>query len=101
MTVMTPSHETMQECFTPLAAAEVLARAGQFFAGRNPLYAAFPDEQGPGWATYRGQGGEEIVIAAAPADGGSRVTGSSYLFTMQLARFFTTLPPMAAPAGVA
>lgn len=97
---MIPSQETMQECFTSLAAADVLVCAGQFFARRNPLYAAFPDKQGPGWASFRGQGGEEIVIAAAPTGGGSRVTGSSYLFTMQLARFFTTLPPMAAPAEV-
>ena len=48
---------------------------------------------------FRGQGGEEIVIAVSPApDGnGTRVTGSSYLFDMQISRFFATLPPVTAP----
>ncbi len=95
---MTPSTMTMQEYFTPLAADEVLARATRFFSERQTLYAAFPDQHGPGWASFRGQGGEEIVVAAAPVAGGSRVTGSSYLFAMQVARFFATLPPMDAPA---
>ncbi len=98
---MTPSKMTVQEYFTPLPADEVLARANQFFTERSPLYAAFPDKQGAGWASFRGQGGEEIIIAAAPVAGGSRVTGSSYLFTMQMMRFFTTLPAMDMPAGVA
>lgn len=95
---MTPSKMTLQEYFTPLAGDEVIARANQFFTQRNTLYAAFPDQQGPGWASFRGQGGEELVVAAAPVPGGSRVTGSSYLFTMQVMRFFTTLPAMDAPA---
>ena len=48
----------------------------------------------PAFCSFRGQGGEEIVIGViAAADGGTRVTGSSYLFDMQVARFFTTLPP--------
>ena len=62
---------------------------------RNPLYAAFLEKEGPGYATFRGQGGEEIVIAAAPKDGATRVTGSTYLFDMQIARFFSTLPAAA------
>ena len=39
---------------------------------------------------------EELVIAVAPApDGkGTRVTGSSYLFDMQVSRFFTTIAPI-------
>ena len=59
---------------------------------RNPLYAAFLEKEGPGYATFRGQGGEEIVIATAEKDGATRVTGSTYLFDMQVARFFATLP---------
>ena len=62
---------------------------------RNPLYAAFLEKEGPGYATFRGQGGEEIVIAAAHKDGSTRVTGSTYLFDMQIARFFSTLPAAA------
>ena len=42
--------------------------------------------------TFRGQGGEEIVLAAIERDGATLVTASSYIFDMQIARFFTTLP---------
>ena len=83
---------TLQEHLTPLAPDDVLARARKFFANRNPLYAAFVDQEGPGFVTFRGQGGEEIVIAAAPKDGATHVTGSTYLFDMQVARFLSTLP---------
>ena len=83
---------TLQEHLTTLAPDDVLARAKKFFAHRNPLYAAFIEKEGPGFITLRGQGGEEIVIAAAPKDGATRVTGSTYLLDMQIARFFSTLP---------
>lgn len=89
---MAPSKRTLQEATTSLAPADVLARAKQFFSQRNPLYAAFPEKEGPNYSTFRGQGGEEIVIAAAPKDGATLVTGSTYLFDMQVARFFATLP---------
>ena len=89
---MGASQRTLQECQTTLAPAEVLARAKEFFARRSTLYAAFLDKEGPTFASFRGQGGEEIVIGVAPADGGTRVTGSTYLFDMQVARFFSTLP---------
>lgn len=83
---------TLQEQLTPLAPDDVLARATKFFAGRNPLYSAFLEKEGPGFATFRGQGGEEIVIAATSSDGQTLVTGSTYLFEMQVARFLSTLP---------
>jgi hypothetical protein len=89
---MAASQSTLQECQTSLAPAEVLARAKQFFAHRSSLYAAFLDKEGPTFASFRGQGGEELVIGVAPAEGGTRVTGSTYLFDMQVARFFSTLP---------
>jgi hypothetical protein len=89
---MAPSQRTLQECTTTLAPAQVLARAKVFFPSRSTLYAAFLDEEGPTFCTFRGQGGEELVIGVAPADGGTRVTGSTYLFDMQVARFFSTLP---------
>jgi hypothetical protein len=89
---------TLLEVNTSLAGAEVLARAKQFFASRPSLYSTFIDKEGPGFASFRGQGGEEIVIAVSPAaDGGTRVTGSSYLFDMQVSRFFTTLAPAGTP----
>jgi len=82
----------MQEQLTSLPPQEVLSRAKTFFADRNPLYATFLERDEPGYATFRGQGGEEIVIAASAKDGATLVTGSTYLFDMQVARFFTTLP---------
>jgi hypothetical protein len=89
---MAASQTTLQEAQTSLAPAEVLALAKKFFARRSTLYAAFLDKEGPTFVSFRGQGGEEIVIGVAPADGGTRVTGSTYLFDMQIARFFSTLP---------
>jgi hypothetical protein len=88
---------TLQEARTSLSVAEVLAAAKTFFVRRNRLYAAFTEKEGPSFVSLRGQGGEEILIAAdAPADGrGTRVTGSAYLFDQQIARFFATLPPIA------
>jgi hypothetical protein len=85
----------MQEFRTALPPDEVLARARRFFAERNPLYAAFPEQEGRGYLTFRGQGGEEIALAAVAVEGGSLVTGSSYMFDAQIARFFATLPPLA------
>ena len=92
----TASQRTLQEHLTTLPPQDVLARARTFFMQRNPLYAAFVDQEGPGYVTFRGQGGEEIVIAATPKDGATLVTGSTYLFDMQVARFFATLPAAAA-----
>jgi hypothetical protein len=91
---MAPSQRTLQECDTTLAPAEVLARAKSFFANRSTLYAAFLDKEGPTYCSFRGQGGEEVVIGVASAEGGAgtRVTGSTYLFDMQVARFLSTLP---------
>jgi len=94
---MPPTVPTLQEQVTTLTPAEVLARAKNFFANRNGIYATFLELEGPTFATFRGQGGEEVVIAVAPAAGGTRVTGSSYLFDMQIARFLSTLPP--SPTG--
>jgi hypothetical protein len=95
---MSSSQQTVEETTTDLPAADVLARAKSCFANRPSLYSTFLDKEGPGFCSFRGQGGEEIIIAAAPApEGGTRVTGSTYLFDMQLARFFTTLPPSRQP----
>ena len=89
------ANRTLQEMRTTQAPGEVLAAAKTFFARRNSLYAAFLDREGPGFVSLRGQGGEEVLSAATPAaDGsGTRVTGSTYMFDQQVARFFATLPP--------
>lgn len=90
---------TVQEKTTPLAAGDVLADAKGFFARRNGIYAAFPEQESAVHLTLRGQGGEEIVIGTAPAaDGGTRVTASTYLFDQQVARFLDSLPSVPPPA---
>jgi hypothetical protein len=93
---MAPSQSTLREITTTLPGDEVLKRAKVFFSRRPSLYAAFLDRQGDNFCTFRGQGGEEIVIGVAKTDAGTRVSGSTYLFDMQVARFFATLPE---PAG--
>jgi len=96
---MSTSKLTMLETTTGLGADEVLTRAKTFFANRPSLYSTFLDKEGPSFASFRGQGGEEIVIgvSADPNGRGTRVTGSSYLFDMQVARFFVTLEPAGVP----
>ena len=94
------STRTLQETRTTLAPADVLAAAAQFFAQRPSIYAAFIEQQSPTHLSLRGQGGEEIVIGVRPVDGGTSVTGSTYMFDQQLLRFFATLPP-APPEAIA
>ena len=89
---MAQTSRTLQEVVTTLGAGEALGAAKDFFARQNGIYAAFPEQESPGHVTLRGQGGEEIVIGVAPTAGGTRVTGSTYLFDQQVARFFATLP---------
>jgi hypothetical protein len=86
------------ETITSAAPAEVLARAKRFFAERVPNSAAFPEKEGPTYLVLRGQGGEEIAIAAFAEPGGTRVRGSTLLFDQALDRFLATLP---APVGSA
>ena len=93
---MNQTQRTLQEYRSSLSPAEVIAEAKRFFSSRASLYAAFLDTEGPAHVTFRGQGGEELIIAAVARDGATLVTGSSYLFDMQIARFFTTLAPFAA-----
>ncbi|HWG51694.1 MAG TPA: hypothetical protein VN613_11960 [Gemmatimonadaceae bacterium] len=83
----------IQEITTRHSPADVLARARTFFAQRNPLYGAFLEKEGPSHVTFRGQGGEEIVVGVTPVDGGTRVRASTYLYDAQISRFFTTLEP--------
>jgi hypothetical protein len=91
---MASSIRTLLETRTSAAPADVLERAKKFFSRANSIYAAYVEREGPQYVTLRGQGGEEIIIHAAPSDnGGTVVTGSSYLFDAQIRRFFATLAP--------
>lgn len=87
------TNRQLQERITALDIAGVLRAAIQFFAKRGGVYAAFVETQGPSHVVLRGQGGEEVVIAARVAPGGSAVSGSSYLFDQQIAQFLDSLPP--------
>jgi len=88
------THETT----TSLGPEEVLRRAREFFATRVPATGAFVESESARHLGLRGQGGEEIVIAVAPAPEGegTRVRGSTLLFDQQLRRFYSTLPGVAA-----
>jgi hypothetical protein len=95
---MSNQRRTLIEHRTSIAPAEVLDRARVFFSRRNSIYAAYVEQVSPTHVTLRGQGGEEVVIAATPADGHTLVTGSSYLFDAQVSRFFSTLAPVGSVA---
>lgn len=86
---------------TPLAPDEVIRRARDFFLRRVPATGAFVETETDRHLVLRGQGGEEVVIAAAPAEAGTAVRGSSLLFGQQVGRFFSTLPGGGYPAGEA
>ncbi|HEY6090265.1 MAG TPA: hypothetical protein VD771_10815 [Gemmatimonadaceae bacterium] len=85
---------TLQETTTRQTPAEVLQAAKNFFARQTGVYAAFPEQESKTHVTLRGQGGEEVVIAVLPGTGQTTVTGSSYLFDQQIARFFASLAPV-------
>jgi len=82
------------DTITSLNAAEVLARAKLFFSERVTAQAAFLEVEGPSYVVLRGQGGEEVVVSTFPADGGTRVRGSTFLFDQALDRFLSTLPTL-------
>ena len=85
------------ETSTSLPPDEVLRRAKEFFTHRVPATGAFLERESARHVAFRGQGGEEIVIAAAPAVSGSTVRGSTLLFDQQVRRFFSTLAEEGAP----
>jgi hypothetical protein len=83
---------TLQSTRTTLPPAEVLSAAKRFFTRRNPIYAAFLEKEGPTYVSFRGQGGEELILGVAEAEGATLVNGSTYLFDQQVARFLASLP---------
>jgi hypothetical protein len=89
----------MHETMTTLPPADVLQRAKVFFPERVPHHAAFLEREGPSFAVFRGQGGEELAMAVIPGDGGTRVRASSSFFDQAIGRFFSTLPAGGQPGG--
>src|SRR2546423_14201797 len=97
---MSQRQRALQETTTTHSPAEVLQGAKDFFARQTGIYAAFPEQESAAHLTMRGQGGEEVVIAAVSAGAGqTRVTCSTDFLAQQCARFF--LRPSPAPLGVA
>jgi hypothetical protein len=90
-------NRTLQDTRTSLSPAAVLTAAKAFFGARNGVYTAFLERESANSLVLRGQGGEEVVIAAHPDGASTHVSGSSYLFDQQIARFFSSLP-VASPA---
>lgn len=90
----------VHETSTTLPSAEIVARAKIFFAERVPHHAAYPEREGPGYLTLRGQGGEEIALAVLPdSTGAHRVRASTLFYDQAILRFFSTLPGVV-PAGI-
>ena len=89
------SSRQLQERLTSLDIPSVLAEAARFFARGGGIYTAFVEKRGPTHVVMRGQGGEELVVAARTTEAGTMVSGSSYLFDQQVARFLDALPPAA------
>lgn len=88
----------LHDALTSLPGPDVLSRAKAFFTERVPHHAAFLEKEGPGFATFRGQGGEEIAVAVFPTPAGTRVRASTLLFDQAVDRFLSTLP-YAEPVG--
>ncbi len=82
------THETT----TSLAPEEVVRRAKEFFQYRVPAASAFVERETARHVVLRGQGNEEVVIAAMPGAGGTAVRGSTLLFDQAVMRFLSTLP---------
>lgn len=89
---MAQTQRTLQTITTSLPPAEVLTAAKRFFARRNSVYTAFVDMEGPEFVSMRGAGNEEVIIGVRSANGATLVTGSTYYFDQQLARFLASLP---------
>lgn len=92
------SSRQLQSVVTSLAISDVLDAAVRFFSRAGGVYSAFLEKRGPSHVVLRGQGGEEIAIGACSVPGGTSVSGSSYLFDQQVARFLGSLPPAEDPA---
>ena len=54
---MRQTERTLQEYRTTLPPADVVARATQWVAKRNGIYATFLEREGPNFVNFRGQGG--------------------------------------------
>lgn len=85
---------TFQTQRTSDAPDAVLRSARAFFAESSTIYPAYVEKEGANHLVLRGQGGEELVIAAFADGNGTVVNGSSFLFDQQVARFLTTLTPV-------
>jgi uncharacterized protein GlcG (DUF336 family) len=87
----------LQQANTALLPDDVLDAAVAHFSRRNGVYATFLERRGPTHLVFRGQGGEELVIGVQAIAGGTSVSGSTYMFDQQVARFLAWLPAYVPP----
>jgi len=87
---MSQRDRTVQETSTALTPAQVLTAAKSFFSRQNGVYAAIPEQESARHVTLRGQGGEEVVIAAFADTGGTKVTGPLTCSTSRSPDFWAT-----------
>jgi hypothetical protein len=90
----------LQHAQTAMAPDAVLDAAVAHFSRRNGVYATFLERRGPTHLVFRGQGGEELVIGVQPIANGTSVSGSTYMFDQQIARFLAWLPAYVAPPAL-
>lgn len=86
------SERQLQERLTSLSVPDVLVSAEMFFSRLNGIYTAFVEKRGSTYIVMRGQGNEEVVVAAAVANTGTLVSASTYFFDQQVTRFLDSLP---------
>lgn len=75
-----------------MSVAQVIEAAEWFFARGGGIYTAFIEKRGASHINLRGQGNEEVVIAARETEAGTAVSGSTYFYDQQVARFLQSLP---------
>ena len=80
------------EVVTTLDGAEVFVAPSEFFAERVPMYAAYPEKEGPASDPAGAGGRGDRARGDGPAPGGTRVRASTLLFDQAVDRFLSTLP---------
>ncbi len=89
----------LHEMTTDLSESDVLDRAKSFFTARVPHYGVYLEGEGRSYATFRGQGGEEITIAVSGNGPVTRIRASTLQYDQAIERFFSTLPRVEPTVG--
>ena len=82
----------IQEVVTDLPAAEVVARAREFFTTRFTPYAGFVEDESESHIKFVVEAGE-VTIGTGERDGRTLVRGSTSRLHHELSQFLVTLAP--------